>query len=100
MVYSSIFPGRQQRRSPAFVLLVALPVLLSLSLVSYLYLYQLPAMAGSSPDQQVTTSQQKSSGMEKRVDLTIVGAGLAGASPAKDILVMYLYWYMLKRAMI
>lgn len=82
MVYSAIFPGRQQRRSPAFVLLVALPLLLSLSLVSYLYLYKLPLMAGSSPDQ---VAQQRS-GMEKHVDLTIVGAGLAGASSFHSIM--------------
>ncbi|KAF1775721.1 Succinate dehydrogenase/fumarate reductase flavoprotein, catalytic domain [Phytophthora cactorum] len=81
MVYSAIFPGRQQRRSPAFVLLVALPVLLSLSLVSYLCLYQLPSMAGSSPD-QATTQQQAA--MEKHVGLTIVGAGLAGLTASLE----------------
>ncbi|RLN63287.1 hypothetical protein BBJ28_00006379 [Nothophytophthora sp. Chile5] len=74
-IYSSLFPSRRQRRSPAFLLLVALPVLLSLSLVSYLYVYQLPLMAGSSPDQQTT---QQHAAMEKRVDITIIGAGLAG----------------------
>ncbi|KAG1703794.1 hypothetical protein DVH05_006807 [Phytophthora capsici] len=79
MVYSAIFPGRQQRRSPAFLLLVALPVLLSLSLVSYLYLYQLPSMAGSD---QTSTSTRAT--MEKHVDLTIVGAGLAGLTASLE----------------
>ncbi|RLN45045.1 hypothetical protein BBJ28_00022501 [Nothophytophthora sp. Chile5] len=86
-IYSSLFPSRRQRRSPAFLLLVALPVLLSLSLVSYLYVYQLPLMAGSSPDQQ-TTQQQAT--MEKRVDITIIGAGLAGLT-ATDL---HVWWWL------
>lgn len=83
-IYSALFPGRPQRRSPAFVLLVALPVLLSLSLVSYLYLYQLPSI-GSSPDQaSVTTQQRATPAMEKRADLTIIGAGLAGLTASLE----------------
>jgi hypothetical protein len=75
-IYSALCPGRSQRRSPAFLLLVALPLLLSLSLVSYLYLYQLPSsMAGSD---KITTNTQQRAPMEKHADLTIVGAGLAG----------------------
>ncbi|KAF4046636.1 FAD binding domain [Phytophthora infestans] len=80
MVHSAIFPGRQQRRSPAVLLLVVLPLLLSLSLISYLYLNQLPSMAGSSPD-NVT---QQHAAMEKHVDLTIVGAGLAGLTASLE----------------
>lgn len=76
---SRVHPARHQQRQPHSLLaFVALPVLLSLSFVSYLYLYQLPA---TPTVKSVLASEDLDlAAMSKHVDITIIGGGLAGAA--------------------
>lgn len=75
-------PRAQQRRRPWVSL--AIPVVLSLSFVSYLYLYQLPTSNVHPAALQAKTATLHSDQlvMDKRVDLTVIGGGLAGAYTA------------------